>query len=171
MLLFIENGLHFQRISRKQQLPSFLILRCVGAKCCPIDLSSDLDVLERSSSFKWSVSSSSLRQVTLPGATVTQLTWQVHHPSDKGTRWMMASFKSPKTTFNSYTELHTYLIVLLLHLVSTTTYLLYLVESVRKKSYGFFHIYHKKHSFLCHKNRSKKHYLTEIHALFLPSVQ
>ena len=152
-------------------IPSFLILCCVGAKCCPIDLSSDLDVLERSSSFKWSVSSSSLRQVTLPGATVTQLTWQVHHPSDKGTRWMMASFKSPKTTFNSYTELSTYLPS------STSTepckqyYLLYLVESVRKKSYGFFHIYHKKHSFLCHKNRSKKHFLTEIHALFLPSVK
>ena len=100
-------GYIFKEFQEKQQLPSFLILRCVGAKRCPIDLSSDLDVLERSSSFKWSVSSSSLRQVTLPGATVTQLTWQVHHPSDKGTRWMMASFKSPKTTFNSYTELHT----------------------------------------------------------------
>ena len=125
-------GYIFKEFQEKQQLPSFLILRCVGAKRCPIDLSSDLDVLERSSSFKWSVSSSSLRQVTLPGATVTQLTWQVHHPSDKGTRWMMASFKSPKTTFNSYTKLHTS--------SSTSTapckhyYLLYLVESVRKKA-------------------------------------
>lgn len=113
-------------------VPSFLILLCVGAKCCPIDLSSDLDVLERSSSFKWSVSSSSLRQVTLPGATVTQLTWQVHLPSDKEQDGWWPHSKARKLPL---THILNYILP-----SSTSTapckhyYLLYLVESVRKKA-------------------------------------
>ena len=49
------KGVFWKRVLWKgnhNYVPSFLILLCVGAKCCPIDLSSDLDVLERSSSFK-----------------------------------------------------------------------------------------------------------------------